>query len=162
MISVMIATQNQERTLGQVLAALVPGAVDGVVRQVIVVDGGSTDSTLDIAKDSGADVLELDGPPDARLRAGCARAKGDWLLFLDPQVRPPPGWEAAARAHIAGDLGRAAWFATARGGLFGGPPKAHGLLVSRRLLDEVGGYGPGLAGKLGGRLKRLKPVRDGF
>lgn len=165
MISVVIATQNHERALGPVLAALVPAAVDGLVRQVVVADGGSADATLDIAEDAGADVLALTGSAEARLVAGCARAKGDWLLILDPHVAPPPGWEAAARAHVERGLGGAAWFAPSRGPLLGGPPKAHGLLVSRRLLDEVGGYGPGLVRKLGGRLKRLKrlkPVKDGF
>ena len=160
MISVVIATQDHERLLGPVLSALVPAAVDGVVRQVIVADGGSTDATLEIAKDSGADVLELSGSIEARLAVGCGRAKGDWLLILDPSVAPPPGWEAAARAHIEQGSDKAAWFAPTRGGLFGGPPKAHGLLVSRRLLNEAGGYSAGLLRRLGGRLSRLKPAKS--
>jgi glycosyltransferase involved in cell wall biosynthesis len=155
MISVVIATQDHERVLGQTLAALVPAAVDGVVRQVIVVDGGSADATLDIAKDSGADVLELSGSDEMRIAQACATARGDWLLILDPAVEPPPGWEAAARAHLARGPDRAAWLAPGRGGLLGGPPKAHGLLVSRRLLEQMGGYGPGLARRLGGKLKKL-------
>ncbi|HVY35225.1 MAG TPA: glycosyltransferase [Caulobacteraceae bacterium] len=160
MISVVIATQNQERLMGPVLSALVAGAVDGVVRQVIIADGGSTDATLEIAKDSGADVLELSGPVESRLAAGCGKAKSDWLLILDPSVVPPPGWEAAAREHIEQGADRAAWFAPTRGGLFGGPPKVHGLLVSRRQLNEAGGYSAGLVRRLGGRLSRLKPAKE--
>ena len=162
MISVVIATQDHARLLGPVLSALVPAAVDGVVRQVIVTDGGSTDATLEIARDSGADVLELSGPVETRLAAGCIKAKGDWLLILDPSVAPPPGWEAAARAHIEQGTDRAAWFAQTRGGLFGGPPKAHGLLLSRRLLNEAGGYSAVLVRRLGGRLRRLRPVKSGL
>lgn len=161
MITVVIATQDQERLIGPLLTALVPAAVDGVVRQVIVVDGGSRDATLEVAKDSGADVLELSGPTDARLATGCAKAKGDWLLILDPAVLPPLGWEAAARALIGRGPDRAAWFAPNRGGWLGGPPSAHGLLVSRALLSELGGYSAGLARKLGGRLKRLRAPKDG-
>jgi len=160
MISVIIATCDHERALGSLLTALVPAAVDGVVRQVIVADGGSTDATLDIALDSGADVLELTGPAEARLAAGCAQAKGDWLLFLDPGVVPPPGWEAAARAHMDAWPDRAAWFAPGRGGLLGGPPAACGLLVSRRMLETAGGYRQDLARRLGGRLKRLTAPRS--
>jgi glycosyltransferase involved in cell wall biosynthesis len=162
MISVVIATQDQERALGPLLSALVPAAVDGVVRQVIVVDGGSRDATLEIAKDSGADVLEISGETEARLAAGCAKTKGDWLLILDATVLPPAGWEAAARAHMERGADRAAWFAPARGGLFGGPPAAHGLLVSRALLDELGGYSVRLVRKLGGRLKPLALRKDGY
>src|SRR5579872_2058253 len=150
MISVVIATRDHERVLGQALAALVPAAVEGLVRQVVVADGGSTDATLDIAKDSGAVVLELDGPAEARLAQACARAKGDWLLLLDPAVEPPPGWEAAARAHMDLHPDQAAWFAPGRR-LWGGPPLAHGLLVSRRRLEAAGGCGPGLARRLGGK-----------
>lgn len=162
MISVVIATQDQERSIGPLLTALVPAAVDGVVRQVIVVDGGSRDATLEIAKDSGADVLELGSSADTRLAAGCAQAKGDWLLILDPTVLPPPGWETAARAFIGLGADRAAWFAPNRGGWLGGPPSAHGLLVSRALLSELGGYRAGLARKLGGRLQRLRVPKDGY
>jgi glycosyltransferase involved in cell wall biosynthesis len=146
--------------VGPVLSALVPAAVDGLVRQVIVADGGSTDATLEIAQDSGADVLNLAGSIETRLAAACGRAKGDWLLILDPSVVPPAGWEAAAREHIGQGPDKAAWFAPARGGLLGGPPEAHGLLISRRLLNDVGGYSAGLARKLGGRLRRLKPAKN--
>ena len=163
MISVVIATKDHERAIGPVLSALVAAAVDGVVRQVIVADGGSSDATLEIAKDAGADVLELTGTPAQRIAEGCARAKADWLLILDPEVVPPLGWEVAARAHLEQAPGRAAWFTATRaglpGGLLGGPPRAHGLIVSRRMLERAGGYGPGLARKLGGKLVRLKPSK---
>jgi hypothetical protein len=52
----------------------------------------------------------------------------------------------------------AAWFAPGRR-LWGGPPAAHGLLISRRRLEAAGGCGPGLVRRLGARLKRLKPAK---
>ena len=67
MISVVIATQDDERTLGQTLAALVPAAVDGLVREVILADAGSTDHTLAIAEDAGARVAPCEGAVEARL-----------------------------------------------------------------------------------------------
>ena len=45
MISAILATRNDARRLGETLAALVPAAVDGLVRQVIIADAGSTDRT---------------------------------------------------------------------------------------------------------------------
>jgi glycosyltransferase involved in cell wall biosynthesis len=160
MISVVIATQNHQRELGPVLAALVPAAVEGLVRQVIVVDGGSTDATLEIAEDAGADIVRLPGARAARLAAGCAGAKGDWLLILDPAIVPPPGWIAAARAHLADHPDLAAWFAPGASGLFGRAPAVHGLLIERRLLERLGGYGTGLTRRLGRQLKRLRPARN--
>ena len=57
MLSVVIPTLNAERTLAATLSALMPAAVSGVVRQVVIVDGGSDDSTLAIAEEMGADVV---------------------------------------------------------------------------------------------------------
>ena len=47
MISVIIPTLNSEIVLAHTLAALVPAAAEGVVREVIVVDGGSSDNDDD-------------------------------------------------------------------------------------------------------------------
>ena len=65
MISVLIATHDDERTLGQALAALVPAAVDGLVREVILalaatVDGQTTAHYLaDRLAPSGVAVTSL-------------------------------------------------------------------------------------------------------
>jgi glycosyltransferase involved in cell wall biosynthesis len=154
----VIATLNHERSIGEVLAALTPAAVDGLVRQVVIADGGSTDATLEVADDAGADMLNLTGAPAERIAEACAKAKADWLLILDPTLAPPHGWMAAARQHVEGPSEKAAWFAEGGAGLFG-PPRVHGLLVSKRLLDQLGGYDVAIARRLGRRLKRLRPVR---
>ena len=96
MISAILATRNDARRLGETLAALVPAAVDGLVRQVIIVDAGSTDRTLEVADDAGATLVSGD------LRAGIAVARERWLLLLDPGARLPLGWDDAVRAHLAG------------------------------------------------------------
>ena len=54
MISVVIPTLNAAATLQRALSPLVPAAVDGLVREVVVADGGSTDETLELAEDAGA------------------------------------------------------------------------------------------------------------
>ena len=43
-------TLNAEDSLTRSLGALVPGVVEGVIKEVIIVDGGSEDSTLEIAE----------------------------------------------------------------------------------------------------------------
>ena len=49
MLSVIIATKDSERPLVLTLAALVPGAMAGIVREVIVADAGSGDATARVA-----------------------------------------------------------------------------------------------------------------
>ncbi len=113
MISVVISTRNHGAVLPETLAALVPAALDGMVREVIVADGGSVDATRLIADGFGADVLELaDACPAARLNAGAQAAKCAWVLFVPPVARLRPGFEKevalfaqtsrqpAARLHV--------------------------------------------------------------
>ena len=54
MISVVIPTFNSAATLAEAMASLIPAAVDALVREVVVADGGSSDDTFAIADDAGA------------------------------------------------------------------------------------------------------------
>ena len=92
MLSVLIPTRDSERALLPTLAALVPGAVAGIVREVIVADAGSGDATKQIADSAGCRVLILQGGRGARLRAAADLARGPWFLFLQPGIVPAPGW----------------------------------------------------------------------
>src|ERR1700749_3245408 len=99
MISVVIATQDDGETLGQTLASLVPAAVDGLVREVILADAGSTDDTLKIAEDAGARVVQAEGAVEARIAAAGKSARADWLLVMEAAIPAPRGWEDVAGAH---------------------------------------------------------------
>ena len=57
MITIIIPTLNSEESLAATMSALVPGAVDGIVRDVVVVDGGSRDQTMAIVEASGAQIV---------------------------------------------------------------------------------------------------------
>jgi glycosyltransferase involved in cell wall biosynthesis len=107
MISVIIATLNDERRLTATLAPLVPAAMEGLVRELVVVDGGSTDATFDIADDAGARFIRSGGEAASRVLEGAKAAKGPWLLVLDPGVRLDHGWEAAALKHMNASTGPA-------------------------------------------------------
>jgi cellulose synthase/poly-beta-1,6-N-acetylglucosamine synthase-like glycosyltransferase len=137
MISVVIPTLNDEAVLGRALAPLVPAAVAGLVREVIVVDGGSTDTTLDIADDAGCRILAGQPQPEERLRAAARKAVCDWLMLVPPDVQLLPGWEQVVRQHVetrAGEgaslpltaTGARAWLASLLG------PRAPDVLVVAR------------------------------
>ena len=148
MISVVIATLNDERTLGETLGSLVAAAVDGLVREVIVVDAGSTDQTLEIADDAGARILKASGP-DAMAR-GCAMARNDWLLVLDGKAPPPEGWMKAVAGHLREHADQAAWWSAKSGLLSMLSAKPQAVLLPRKLV------GPGFSGRLAAKGRRLK------
>jgi len=80
-VSVVIPTLNEERNVAWVLERL-PGIVD----EVILVDGRSTDATIEVARAARPDirvVLEMTPGKGAALRAGFAAARGDYVVMID-------------------------------------------------------------------------------
>ena len=87
MLTVLIETKNDEEGLTRTLASLIGGAVEGVVRDVIVCDRGSTDQTHHVAEHAGCHYIA-----DGGMAAGVRQAKGEWLLILEPGARLVDGW----------------------------------------------------------------------
>jgi rSAM/selenodomain-associated transferase 2 len=155
-ISVVIPTLDAAAELPVTLATL---ANPAVVREIVVVDGGSRDATIEIARGAGAHIVIAPRGRGPQLAAGAAAAAGAWLMFLHADCRPAPGWEEAVAAHIAspGAAARAGYFAFA---LDDPEPRARrlerivawrcralalpygdqGLLIARTLYDAVGGF----------------------
>ncbi|HEX9954384.1 MAG TPA: TIGR04283 family arsenosugar biosynthesis glycosyltransferase [Allosphingosinicella sp.] len=141
-------------------AATLPGCLQalGDVPDLVVVDGGSRDATREVARAAGARVVDSPRGRGVQLAAGADAARGDWLLFLHADTRLSSGWRHLVEAHVTRRveaacfrfrLDDAAWQArviergvTFRVKLLGLPYGDQGLLVSRRLYDEVGGYRP--------------------
>jgi hypothetical protein len=103
MLSVVIATQDDERALLSTLAALVPGAAAGVVREVILAHTAANDATAQIADIAGCRLMTLQGPRGERLRQAAAAARSAWLLFLKPGLVPDATWIDEARRFIEQD-----------------------------------------------------------
>ncbi|AKI01540.1 hypothetical protein IMCC20628_02845 [Hoeflea sp. IMCC20628] len=96
MISVFIECKDQEKALAVTLAALVHGAVEGLVAEVVILDRGSSDGTALLADAAGCRFLE-----DPDLRDVVASARGDWLLLIEPGARPLLGWVDHMGQHMA-------------------------------------------------------------
>lgn len=153
-LSVVIPALNAAATLLATLDAL--GAAP---REVIVVDGGSTDATADLAAARGCRVVSAPRGRGGQLAAGVVAASAPWLLLLHADTRLGPDWAEAAAAHIAVAPDRAGYFrlridddtpaarrlerAVAwRCRVLGLPYGDQGLLIARALLDAVGGIRP--------------------
>ena len=153
----MIPTLNAAARLGACLEALVVPAMDGMVRQVIVVDGGSADETLKIADGFGAKILSAPPGRGGQMKAGAAAATGDWLLFLHGDTVLAPGWVDEARFFIEKNVYAGGVFAldfdakgfapklVAAGAMlrtrWGKSPYGdQGLFMSKATYEEIGGY----------------------
>lgn len=154
-ISIVIPTLNAEKTLPAALAALMEGLQAGLIRELIVTDGGSTDHTLEIADEAGAEIVA--GPPSrgGQLANGCAAAKGDWLLVLHADTVLQDGWSKPVSDHLVTGTPAAfrlafrasgfapTWvsgWANLRSRLFGLPYGDQGLLVPSEMYRKAGGF----------------------
>jgi Tfp pilus assembly protein PilF len=83
-LSVCLIAKNEERFLAGCLDSVRPFA-----EEIVVVDTGSQDRTVEIARDSGCRVLHRAWDDDfsAARNAGIAAARGDWILCLDADER---------------------------------------------------------------------------
>jgi len=144
-------------------ASCLPRCLDAVAQAdaLVVVDGGSRDETVAIARDYGAVVVVGMRGRGGQLRAGADAARTEWMLFLHADTVLEPNWRDACAAFMADptNLRRAAVFRFAlddgspqarrlermvawRGRVLGLPYGDQGLLMSRTLYDELGGYQP--------------------
>ncbi len=148
MFSVVIATHDSERTLVPTLAALVPGATAGIVREVIIADGGSRDQTEEVADIAGCRFVASAAPLGARLKAAADAARGDWLMFLHPGAVPGATWideaiafteKTEARRSRGGFHREAGALAIWRRAFFL-PGRAQGLMLRRAFYDALGGH----------------------
>lgn len=156
-VSVIVPSLQTADQLPATLASLGEGLEEGVIRELIVTDGGSDDGTRQIADAAGAIMVEGPAGRGGQLRRGAAEAQGEWLLFLHADTQLGAGWARALLDHLRDHPDKAGHFrlrfraeggaarlvarwANFRSRAFGLPYGDQGLLISRRLYDAVGGY----------------------
>lgn len=154
-LSVIIPTLQAASALPVCLAALGEGLEAGLIREVIVSDGGSGDATQAIADAAGAQVVTGPASRGGQLRRGAEAAHGAWLLVLHADTVLPEGWPRAARAQMraggpaafrlsfdaAGVMpALVAGWANLRSRAFGLPYGDQGLLIPKDVYEAAGGY----------------------
>lgn len=153
-VSIVIPTLNEAHSLPATIAAAEHPDVE-----LIVVDGGSTDETIEVAEALGARVVRSPRGRGPQLAAGAAFAAGKFLLFLHADAVLPadylPGMlramvdpecvVGAFRLRIDGDgwvLRVIEWGARVRCGWLGLPYGDQGLFVRASVYRDLGGFLP--------------------
>ena len=161
MLSVIIPTDGVERSAVATLAALVPGAAAGLIREVLLVDRTGTDVIERVADVAGCHFLRFEGTRAAALAAGAKKARSPWLMFLHPGAVLDHGWIEETTQFIQGVAAsgkdRAGIFRYARSPyadptfrdglklvarMMTGPSVEQGLLIARDHYERLGGYRP--------------------
>lgn len=176
-LSVVIPTLNAQQVLPSTLESLMEGVFAGVIGDLVIVDGGSNDATINMAKEVGATFLETKPSRGRQIFAGVFACKYDWVLILHADSRLSQGWaeliptasdpEQAYYFKLQFDaVGFAAWWvakwANLRSKIFTLPYGDQGILIHKNLLASIGDYPTAplmedviLARKLGRRLTAL-------
>ena len=156
-ISVIVPTLNAAPDLPNCLESLFEGLSAGLVHELIIADGGSTDDTLTIARDVGAVIVETPASRGGQLRRGVEMANGTWLLIIHSDTQLQPGWTQAVSRHLRSHenlagycrlafRARGVWpvwvarWANLRSRLLDLPYGDQSLLITRCLYDRVGGF----------------------
>jgi uncharacterized protein len=152
-LAVVIPTLNEAGMLEATLASVLAGGPD----EVIIVDGGSTDRTLEVARSAGANVIQTSRGRGRQMNAGAKAASAAQLLFLHADTLPPTGYGAIV-GKILGrpDVAAGAfsfsirepiphrWLVertvAARCRFLGSPFGDQGLFARRDLFEAVGGF----------------------
>lgn len=91
LVSLVIRTLNEARHLPELLATTARQITPGFSVEVVLVDSGSTDATLEIAAAHGARIVTIDKKDftfGRSLNVGCAAAKGEILVFVSGHCIP--------------------------------------------------------------------------
>ena len=156
-LSIIIPTLNEAISIPLLIADLKAWPFKS---ELILVDGGSSDSTISIAEINGLKVIKNSKPNRGhQLKTGALKAKGDWLLFLHSDSRLEKKWVSKLLKIMSKSSSlKHAWYfdfkiknnniqfkileiaVALRSYFFKSPYGDQGLLIHKKLYHSYGGY----------------------
>ena len=100
-ISIIIPTLNEAIYISRLLVYLQEHSSAENIKEIIVVDGESSDDTAEIASDFGATVLHSSKGRSKQMNYGARRAKGQILYFLHADTFPPKNFDTYIMNAVA-------------------------------------------------------------
>lgn len=125
MLTVIIDARDEGENLPALLAQLTAGAVDGIVRQVLIVAAPSQVGIDALCEETGAE-------PHPTIESAAAVARAEWIVALPADFRLRDGWIGALKSHLDRGKGRAVVGGLSDQGFFA--PRPFGILVERSRL----------------------------
>lgn len=152
-LSVVIPVLNEAANLGQTLGSL----SSGFEVEILVVDGGSSDASVEVAEGAGAAVLRSEPGRGRQMNLGARAAQGDLLFFLHGDSQAPFlfDWYIRQGVRRPGTVGGSFSFGlderfpgaslitavtNVRSRMLRLPYGDQGLFLSQRLFRELGGF----------------------
>ncbi len=155
-LSIVMPVLDEAADIETALRALAPLRARGA--EVIVVDGGSSDGTADLARPFADQVLKSQRGRAVQMNAGAAAARSDVLLFLHADTRLPDGADRLIRDGLAqsrrawgrfdvrfddgGALRLIAMMMNVRSRVTGICTGDQAMFITRAAFDSIGGFPP--------------------
>ncbi|MRX62734.1 TIGR04283 family arsenosugar biosynthesis glycosyltransferase [Maribacter luteus] len=93
-ISIIIPVLNEESQIADLISYLIENSSSSQIAEILVIDGGSVDNTVDSAKNAGAVILQTQKGRAKQMNQGAKMAKGDILYFLHADTLPPKNFDS--------------------------------------------------------------------
>ena len=156
LLSIVIPTLNSANLISPTLLSLSEGIEANLIKELIISDGNSIDDIKKLSNEIGAVFIKGQKGRGIQLHRGAMKATGEWILFIHSDTVLPPGWATTFLKHIKDQenagycklsfndpslMAKVMSFgANLRSSIFKLPYGDQGLLISKKLYNEIGGY----------------------
>ena len=156
LLSIVIPTLNSANLISPTLLSLSEGIEANLIKELIISDGNSIDDIKKLSNEIGAVFIKGQKGRGIQLHRGAMKATGEWILFIHSDTVLPPRWATTFLKHIKDQenagycklsfndpslMAKVMSFgANLRSSIFKLPYGDQGLLISKKLYNEIGGY----------------------